>query len=56
MPATRLGAIARPTFAPLRWYDASLKELDRAAVLDAVIRGDWPAHRSLVLVARDLTP
>ncbi len=44
------------TFAPLRWYDASLKELDRAAVLDAVIRGDWPAHRSLVFAARGLTP
>ena len=42
------------TFAPLRWYDASLNELDRAAVLDAVIRGDWPAQGSLVFASRDL--
>ncbi len=42
------------TFAPLRWYDTSLKELDRSAVLDAVIRGDWPANGSLVFASRDL--
>jgi FkbM family methyltransferase len=42
------------TFAPLRWYDASLEELDKEAVLDAVIRGDWPANRSLVFASRDL--
>lgn len=42
------------TFAPLRWYDIALKELDRAAVLDAVIRGDWPENGSLVFASRDL--
>ncbi len=42
------------TFAPLRWYDASLKELDSAAALDAVIRGEWPANGSLVFSSRDL--
>jgi FkbM family methyltransferase len=44
------------TFAPLRWYDTSLKELDKAAVLDAVIRGDWTANGSLVFASRDLAP
>jgi FkbM family methyltransferase len=44
------------TFAPLRWYDTSLKELDKTAVLDAVIRGVWPANGSLVFASRDLAP
>jgi FkbM family methyltransferase len=35
-------------FAPLRWYDADLQELDKVQVLDAVLTGSWPIHATLL--------
>jgi FkbM family methyltransferase len=41
-------------FAPLRWYNDDFREIDKNAVLDAVVAGAWPVHGALVFCQRDL--
>jgi len=41
-------------FSDLRWYEPTLAELDKAAVLEAILTGTWPPHRSLVFASRRL--
>ena len=44
------------TFRNLHWYDADLVELDKTAVLEAVVAGTWPKHSSFVFASRSLRP
>jgi hypothetical protein len=41
-------------FSALRWFDPELRELDKVAVLDQLVAGNWPAHHSLVFSAQPL--
>ena len=41
-------------FSALRWFDPDLRELDKVAVLDQLVAGNWPAHHSLVFSAQPL--
>jgi len=41
-------------FSALRWFDPELRELDKVSVLDQVVAGTWPPHRSLVFSSQPL--
>lgn len=45
---------ALSVFAPLNWYSADLRKLDKAAVFDGLIQRTWPIHSSFVFSLSEL--